>query len=140
MSKKMIKYIQKKKTKNWSLEKECQKLGIKRKDVVFCGRGSKWECDYEFYEINKSLGKRFINDRFGQYLFNLNIHSAQMIKELKGKILMCECSKKDFDNGLCHCSYLWDFINKHLKDKNYKDFECKTYEEMDNYYKEKNAN
>lgn len=31
--KKMIKYIQKKNNKSWSLEKECEKLGIKKENV-----------------------------------------------------------------------------------------------------------
>lgn len=103
----MIKYIQRKKTKGWTLEKECKKLGIKQEDVVFCGEGTKWECPFE---LKKNLGKGHVKNVLGTYILNIDIDTKDIVKELKGKTLMCDCSVKDFKKGLCHCCSLIDLI------------------------------
>jgi hypothetical protein len=140
----MTKYIQRKRTKGWSLDKECQKLGIKRKDVVFCGRGSKWGNPFkkgQFIQMtnygnsaivfeDKMFDKEMIMKTFKLLTDNKHLRDFRNItlnkinpkyicfpnneeikKELKGKTLMCWCSKEDFDNDLCHCSVLYKIAN-----------------------------
>ena len=108
----MIKYIQKKSTKGWTLEKECKKLGIKKEDVIYCGKYTKWAnmIDIDFYK-NKTIKQRKIK----KYLLYTNISSKEMITELIGKILMSEESEKDFNNQITHCYVLWDYVNEFTK-------------------------
>lgn len=117
----IIKYIQRKRTKGWRLDDECKKLGIKREDVVYCGRGSKWGNPFV-------VGGRYFNSEtktkeeavFAYEDHLLNVGAKDYIefiikdikKALKGKTLMCWCSREDFDNDLCHCSVLYKIANE----------------------------
>lgn len=104
----MIKYIQRKRIKGWSLEQECEKLGIKRENVVNCTRGSKWGNPHRICIMFPT--KKDLVDKFEEDIIYWGT-TQEIKKELKGKVLMCWCSQEDFDNGLCHCSMLWKIAN-----------------------------
>jgi len=108
------KYIQRKRTKGWRLEKICQKLGIKRKDVVFCGRGSKWGNMHNICQVYPT--KKEVVKAFEKTIHYFDETLDEIKKDLKGKVLMCWCTKEDFDNELCHCYILWKIANEHKED------------------------
>lgn len=111
----IVKYIQRSRKKGYSLDKECERLGVKRENVVFCGRGSKWGNPFKLDDIAE-WGKKYsckaeLINTYKRYMYS-NAELINNIKEqLKGKTLMCWCSKEDFENGLCHCSVLWKIAN-----------------------------
>jgi len=119
---KMIKYIQK--TKGFNLEKICKKHGIKKENVVYCGKGTKWEnmINMDYY---KNSGKTTKLRKIQHYLLHINISASKIITELRGKILMGDDSLKKFNEGLSHCSVLWDYVNEFTKDKKASDYKAK---------------
>lgn len=111
----IVKYIQRKRIKGWSLHKECERLGIKRENVVFCGRGTKWGNPYK--NKDKKVAVKDFEITIRNTIRQGNIKLEKDIKELKGKTLMCWCSLDDFNNGLCHCSVLYKIANEDKEDE-----------------------
>jgi len=96
-------YITRKRVKGWSLSKECEKLGITKESVVFCGRGTKFGNPFSLKEYKLEDSLRLFKEYF--------LQNKERFEELRHKNLSCWCSKKNFDKGLCHCDIIRRFLD-----------------------------
>ena len=111
-------YIQRRRMKGWSLQNECEKLGITKESVVFCGRGTKFGNPFSTknYTLEESL-RLFESYLLQNYEGTFSKISKADFEELKGKNLSCWCSEENFKKGLCHCSVIERFLASWLGEK-----------------------